>query len=102
MEERTREQLQNELKSYRDTGYTPDQIRDMAFLYREKCQEVSRLRSELQVLKERDTAIAPVKDLESGVRYTDNYVCHHCGKHFTGTGIAQFCYHCGQGLKWEE
>ena len=84
--DRLQEQL-DMLQAYLDTGYTPDQIRDMAFLYREKCQEVSRLRSELQVLKERDTAIAPVKDLESGVRYTDNYVCPHCGKHFTGTYV---------------
>lgn len=29
-------------------------------------------------------------------------LCPNCGKHFTGTGIAGFCYHCGQRLKWEE
>lgn len=28
--------------------------------------------------------------------------CPNCGKHFTGTGIAEFCYHCGQRLKWEK
>lgn len=96
------QELSDMLQAYLDTGYTPGQVRDMAFLYREKCQEVSRLRSEMRELKERDTAIAPVKDSESGVRYTDDYVCPYCGKHFTGTGIAQFCYHCGQRLKWEE
>ena len=96
------QELSDTLQAYLDTGYTPGQVRDMAFLYREKCQEVTRLRSEMRELKERDTAIAPVKDSESGVRYTDDYVCPHCGKHFTGTGIAQFCYHCGQRLKWEE
>ena len=53
-------------------------------------------------LKERDTAKEPTKDSDSGVRYTDDYICPNCGKHFTGTGIAEFCYHCGQRLKWEK
>ena len=55
-----------------------------------------------QELKERDTAKVPTKVSDSGVRYTDDYICPNCGKHFTGTGIAEFCYHCGQRLKWEE
>lgn len=42
----------NTLQAYLDTGYTPEQVRDMAFLYREKCREVSRLRSEMRELKE--------------------------------------------------
>ncbi len=57
---------------------------------------------QVQELKERDCAKAPIKDTNSGVRYTDDYICPNCGKHFTGTGIAKFCYHCGQRLKWEE
>lgn len=65
---------------YEDTGLTPEQI---------------------MVLKERDTAKAPINDTDSGVRYTDDYICPNCGKHFTGTWIAAFCYHCGQRLKWE-
>ena len=55
-----------------------------------------------QELKERDTAKVPTKVSDSGVRYTDDYICQNCGKHFIGTGIAEFCYHCGQRLKWEE
>lgn len=70
-----------ELKPYEDTGLDPDQIME---------------------IKERDTAKAPIKDTDSGVRYTDDYICPNCGKHFTGTGIAGFCYHCGQRLKWED
>ena len=70
-----------ELKLYEDTGLTPDKIIE---------------------LKERDIAKAPIKDANSGVRYTDDYICPNCGKHFTGTGFAAFCYHCGQRLKWEE
>ncbi len=58
--------------------------------------------SKYKELKERDTAKAPTKDTDSGVRYTDDYICPNCGKHFTGTGFAAFCYHCGQRLKWEE
>lgn len=69
------------LSDYEDTGLTPEQIRE---------------------LKERDTAKAPIKDTDSGVRYTDDYICPNCGRHFTGTGIAAFCYRCGQRLKWEE
>ena len=68
------------LGAYEEIGLEPDQI---------------------QELKERDTAKAPVKDIDSGIRYTDEYVCPNCGKHFTGTGIADYCYHCRQRLKWE-
>ena len=75
-----KDDLVNALEAYENTGLTSDQI---------------------QELKERDTAKAPVKDIDSGIRYTDEYVCPNCGKHFTGTGIADYCYHCGQRLKWE-
>ena len=57
------------LKKYEDTELTPEQIME---------------------LKERDTAKEPTKDSDSGVRYTDDYICPNCGKHFTGTGIAEF------------
>lgn len=69
------------LEEYEDTGLTPEQV---------------------QELKEWDTAKVPTKVSDSGVRYTDDYICPNCGKHFIGTGIAEFCYHCGQRLKWEE
>ena len=71
----------SQLKAYEDTGLTPPEIME---------------------LKERDTAKAPVKDTESRIRYTDSFICPNCGKHFTGVGIAEFCYRCGQRLKWEE
>lgn len=76
-----KQELVDRLAGYEDTGLDPEQIRE---------------------LKERDTAKAPIKDTDSGVRYTDDYICPNCGKHFTGTGIAGFCYHCGQQLKWED
>ena len=70
-----------ELKPYEDTSLTQEQIMELV---------------------ERDTAKAPIKDTDSGMRYTDDYICPNCRKHFTGTGIAAFCYHCGQRLKWED
>lgn len=39
------------LSMYEDIGYTPSQVEDMAFMYKEKCKEVSKLRKELQDLK---------------------------------------------------
>lgn len=51
---------------------------------------------QMQQLAERDTAKRPIKASdETGIRYTDSYRCPNCGKSFTGTGIADFCYHCG-------
>ena len=44
----------------------------------------------------------PKKVPNSGVRYTDEYICPNCERHFTGTGIADYCYHCGQAIRWEE
>ena len=39
-------------------------------------------------------------DEEAKVRYTEVYHCPACGGAFSGTGIAQYCYHCGQALLW--
>lgn len=70
--------LRERLKAYEDTGLTPEQVQELA---------------------ERDTAKKPIKTTEeTGIRYTDSYRCPNCGGNFTGTGIADFCYHCGQRL----
>lgn len=37
---------------------------------------------------------------ELQIRYTDSYHCQNCDKGFAGTGIANFCYHCGQAIDW--
>ena len=42
MEELTR--MAKELKAYKDTGLTPEQIYEMDRLYAEKCREVARLK----------------------------------------------------------
>lgn len=70
------------LAEYEDTGLDPEQV---------------------QQLKELYTAEKPIKTTdETGIRYTDSYRCPNCGGNFTGTGIADFCYHCGQRLDWSE
>lgn len=58
-------QAADRLGDYENTGLTPEQILE---------------------LKERDTAKAPIKDTDSGMRYTDDYICPNCG----------------QRLKWED
>ena len=42
----------------------------------------------------------PIKDRKQEIRYTSSYSCPSCGDGFTGTGIADYCYHCGQKLDW--
>lgn len=44
----------------------------------------------------------PILENEQHVRYTMCYECPACKRRFTGTGIANYCYHCGQALSWEE
>ena len=44
----------------------------------------------------------PIPSCKGNIRYAMNYVCPSCGKRFTGTGIADYCYHCGQALDWSE
>ena len=68
------------LEEYEDTGLTPEQIRE---------------------LEERDTAKAPVKDTQSKIRYTDNFICPNCGRHFADIGLPKFCNECGQRIQWE-
>lgn len=71
----------------------------------EQVQEYKKLGTleELQELKERDVAKRQIKTTEeTGIRYTDSYRCPNCGGGFTGTGIADFCYHCGQRIDWSE
>lgn len=65
----------------------------------EKCEayDIAISAIEKQILKK------PIKtNDETGIRYTDSYRCPNCGRPFAGTGIAQYCYHCGQALDWEE
>lgn len=51
---------------------------------------------------EKRKPMKPVKTDTKGYRYTDTYRCPTCGGNFSGTGIADYCYHCGQRLDWSE
>ena len=39
-------------------------------------------------------------DMSQSMRYTSCYRCPRCCGSFSGTGIAKYCYHCGQALDW--
>ena len=65
-------------------------------------EETNILADELNNAIEKQIPKKPQKVKEQVVRYTDGYICPSCGKGFTGTGIAEFCYHCGQALDWSE
>lgn len=41
--------------------------------------------------------LAKVQD----IRYITKYLCPNCNREFTGK-ISNYCYHCGQALKWED
>ena len=56
---------------------------------------------ECRAAMEKQTAKKPKKTESEGYRYTDTYRCPNCGGNFSGTGIADYCYHCGQKLDWE-
>lgn len=44
--------------------------------------------------------LKPIKNREQETRYTSAYSCPTCDGGFTGAGIANYCYHCGQKLDW--
>ena len=67
--------------------------------------EVPLYDEELEVVVEaleKQIAKKPKKIKVEGYRYTDTYRCPTCEGNFSGTGIADYCYHCGQKLLWEE
>ena len=67
--------------------------------------EVPLYDEELEVVVEaleKQIAKKPRKIEIEGYRYTDTYRCPICGGNFSGTGIADYCYHCGQKLDWSE
>ena len=49
---------------------------------------------------EKQIAKRPKKIEIEGYRYTDTYKCPTCEGNFSGTGIAYYCYRCGQKLDW--
>lgn len=44
----------------------------------------------------------PTPSEKQHVRYAMCFTCPSCGRDFGGTGIADYCYHCGQALDWSD
>lgn len=44
----------------------------------------------------------PIKSEKQVIRYVNTYYCPICKLGFTGTGVAKWCYHCGQKLDWSD
>ena len=44
----------------------------------------------------------PTLSEKQHIRYAMCFTCPSCGRNFSGTGIADFCYHCGQALDWSD
>lgn len=61
-----------------------------------ECRETCHKALEKQIPKK------PIPAEEQDIRYNMKYACPSCGKYFVGTGIADYCYHCGQALDWRE
>ena len=94
------------------TGYLDSVV------YKEKCVEAHKLAinaleeiqkyrtigtpEECRAAVEKQKAKKPKKIEFVGYRYTDTYRCPNCGGNFSGTGIADYCYHCGQKLDWSD
>lgn len=86
-----------ELKPYEDTGFTPEQIREIDRLYAEKCQEVAELR-------QRDTAILP-ENIQGNKKDNGRLLfgtCPKCKTRVSNVEGGNYCQNCRQRLKWEE
>ena len=36
------------------------------------------------------------------INFVSVYKCPHCGNQFSGTGVADYCYRCGQHFSWRK
>ncbi len=92
-----------EIQQYRAIG-TPNQIYIRMGGYIEELSKYAAIGTpeECRAAVEKQTAKKPEKTESAGYRYTDTYRCPTCGGNFSGTGIAEYCYHCGQKLDWSD
>lgn len=78
-----------QLKKYEDVGLTPDQIRQVDELYREKCEEVNRLKAELAEERQKHRWIPVEKGKEPPA--DGGYLCtlneELCGQEEPFTGM---------------
>lgn len=71
---------------------------------RENCdmKEVNRHAELLDEAIKKQIPKMPIRNRQETIRYTDAYSCPNCGGNFSATGVAEYCYHCGQQLDWTE
>ena len=95
--------LKTELKFHPECS-TFGEALDMAVQALEEIQEYRAIGTadECRAAVEKQKQKKPIKDREQVIRYTSAYSCPSCGRGFTGTGIADYCYHCGQRLDWSD
>lgn len=95
-----------ELQEYHKTGLCPKQVTEticeLGATKRvlEHFQQIGTL-EEVREAVEKQKQKKPKNIGAEGYRYTDTYRCPNCGGNFSGTGIADYCYHCGQKILWE-
>ena len=70
----------------------------------EKCDmdEVNRTAELLDEAIKKQIPQEPIKACPHQKRLSLQYECPSCHGKFTGTGIADYCYHCGQALDWSK
>lgn len=70
----------------------------------EKCDmdEVNRTAELLDDAIKKQIPQEPVLVNSHKNRLSLRYKCPACHGNFTGTGIASYCYHCGQALNWDK
>lgn len=77
---------------------------EMAISALEEIQQYRKIGTvdECRATVEKQIPKKPIKNRKQEIRYTSAYSCPNCGRGFTGTGIAKYCYHCGQALDWSD
>lgn len=96
-----------ELQEYSKTGLSPKQVTETICELGATKRVLGHYKQlgtlvEVREAMEKQRAKKPNNVGAEGYRYTDTYRCPTCGGNFSGTGMANYCYHCGQKLDWEE
>ena len=66
------------------------------------CDEYQELAEVMNEAIKKQIPQKPIKNEEQDFRFVTKYVCPACGNRITGTGVATYCYHCGQALDWSD
>ena len=89
-----------ELQLYKDTGLTPDQLREIDKLYSEQAKELGEYKK-LGTLEEVREAVEKQKR-KKPCASNQCYVCPHCGLVTSLKTKHNYCDACGQRISWEE